>query len=47
MTDTEAEGRPLDKRPFRADAVWPRLERGEKGGREACFAPRALDTPLP
>ncbi|OHC66824.1 MAG: hypothetical protein A2040_13355 [Rhodocyclales bacterium GWA2_65_19] len=32
---------------FCADAVWPRLQRDEQGRVEACFAPRALDTPLP
>lgn len=32
---------------FCADAVWPRLQRDEQGRMEGCFAPRALDTPLP
>jgi hypothetical protein len=32
---------------FCADAVWPNLQRDGKGRMEACFAPRALDTPLP
>lgn len=32
---------------FCAEAIWPNLQRDEKGRMEACFAPRALDTPLP
>ncbi len=32
---------------FCADAVWPNLQRDEKGRMEACFAPRVLDTPMP
>ncbi|MBI5108464.1 MAG: hypothetical protein HZA62_06920 [Rhodocyclales bacterium] len=32
---------------FCADAVWPNLQRDEKGRIEDCFAPRVLDTPIP
>jgi hypothetical protein len=32
---------------FCAGAVWPNLRRDENGRMEDCFAPRALDTPLP
>lgn len=32
---------------FCADAVWPKLQRDELGRMDACFAPRALDTPIP
>jgi hypothetical protein len=32
---------------FCAGAVWPRLQRDDKGRMDDCFAPRALDTPLP
>ncbi len=32
---------------FCAEAIWPNLQRDEKGRMEACFAPRALDTPMP
>jgi hypothetical protein len=30
---------------FCADAVWPKLQRDEKGRIDGCYAPRALDTP--
>ena len=32
---------------FCADAVWPKLQRDEHGRMDSCFAPRALDTPVP
>jgi hypothetical protein len=32
---------------FCAEAAWPKLQRDEKGRMDDCFAPRALDTPLP
>lgn len=32
---------------FCGDTVWPKLQRDEQGRMEACFAPRALDTPVP
>ncbi len=32
---------------FCADAVWPNLQRDAQGRIDACYAPRALDTPLP
>lgn len=32
---------------FCAETVWPKLQRDEQGRVDACFAPRALDTPLP
>jgi hypothetical protein len=32
---------------FCAEATWPNLRRDEQGRMESCFAPRALDTPLP
>lgn len=32
---------------FCAGAAWPNLHRDDKGRMEDCFAPRALDTPMP
>lgn len=32
---------------FCAEATWPNLQRDAQGRMESCFAPRALDTPLP
>jgi hypothetical protein len=32
---------------FCAEAVWPEITRDEKGRVEGCYAPRALDSPVP
>ncbi len=40
-------GRCMSIQSFCADAVWPKLQRDEKGRMEDCFAPRVLDSPLP
>lgn len=32
---------------FCADAVWPALQRDDQGRMNGCFAPRALDAPMP
>ena len=40
-------GRCMSIHSFCAEASWPDLQRDEKGRIEGCFAPRALDTPMP
>lgn len=40
-------GRCMSIHSFCAETVWPRLQRDAQGRVDACFAPRALDTPLP
>lgn len=40
-------GRCMSIHSFCADMVWPNVKRDDKGRIEGCYAPRALDTPVP